>query len=128
MVFGEFCDLIWDHNVKSVIITWKKVPKEIDFHNCLTEGLMLFKKIESKKWICDRSLVEDFGIEEQNWMQNVWFPKIIKAGLKYYGIVLPHHSDMKLTAHDLLDVLELNLLTEYFDDLKGAKGWIVKFS
>lgn len=61
----------------------------------------------------------------QTWLQNVWFPKAIATGLKYFAFVVPKDVFGKMSmenANSQTD--ETGIEIQYFDNDAAAKTWL----
>jgi hypothetical protein len=83
------------------------------YRNALTEGLELLKKHGAIKWLSDGRRGGVLSKEDAVWGLKIWAPKIIKAGWKYWALVLP----------DLV-MGELNM--KFFVEEYAKRGIIVK--
>jgi len=59
------------------------------FRDALNAGVDVFTKNGAQKWLSDDR--ENGALEpaDSDWAQKDWFPRVRKAGWKYWGLILP---------------------------------------
>lgn len=61
------------------------------------------------------------------WGENNWKQRIVKAGWKYWAIMMPDLEVGKLTMKNLIrDFKELGVTVEIFDDVELAYKWLAE--
>jgi hypothetical protein len=66
-----------------------KYIKGEEFKGLLNAGLDVFRKRGANKWLSDDRKNGVLLEEDEEWSSGVWFPQVLKAGWKYWAIVLP---------------------------------------
>jgi hypothetical protein len=73
--------------------------------------------------------IEDMAVltqEIQTWLGNVWFPKAVETGLKYFAFVIPKNAlgmmSMKNANKDADHKTGIEI--KYFDNEPEAKQWL----
>ena len=62
-----------------------------------------------------------------DWAENNWKQRIIKAGWKYWAIMMPDLEVGKLTMKNLIkDFRDLGITVEIFDDVELAYKWLAE--
>jgi hypothetical protein len=68
--------------------------------------------------------------EMQEWVNNIWFPKAQKLGLKYFAFVVPDDIFGKLSMEgankNAINALDIEI--QYFNNYDSAKNWLVSKS
>jgi hypothetical protein len=70
-----------------------------------------------------RALVGTFT-EANDWIQQVWTPLIITAGLRYFAQVISPDIFSQLSIEDLQQRIGEQLQIQLFDSLEAAQAWL----
>jgi PAS domain S-box-containing protein len=78
---------------------------------------------------CDRVVNDNTHVmgnwsEATDWVGNIWFPMMEKAGLKYFAHVFSPSTFSQLAAIKSIDIMAGIITTQYFTDVKLAEDWI----
>ena len=85
------------------------------------------KKHRAVKWLSDDRAIGPFSREDQEWCENVWFPKIRDAGWKYWAIVLPEKALGQMSLHYFIKKYsEQGITAELFDNPEDAYDWLLE--
>ena len=68
----------------------RKFPSSERFRAMLTAGAECMEKHGATKWLSDDRKNPVVRDDDAHWGDTVWAPRVIKAGFKYWAIVLPH--------------------------------------
>ena len=85
--------------------------------------LDLLKKKGAKKVLNDNTLVTGPWQDAAEWTATVWFPDMIKAGLKNFAWVFSRDIFAELSAKKAMPA---NDIVKSFNDLEDARKWLVK--
>src|SRR5664279_1202058 len=61
------------------------------FRETLDKGLEVFARDGGNKWLSDDRENCALSAADTEWAINNWFPRVLKAGWKFWAIVLPKH-------------------------------------
>lgn len=105
---------IYFHNESKIVHLELHKPFSGDpYRHALTEGLELLKKNNAVKWLSDARKGGVLSKEDAEWGLKIWAPQIIKAGWKYWALILP-------------EVVMGQLNMKFFVDQYTNKGITVK--
>jgi PAS domain S-box-containing protein len=81
---------------------------------------------------CDRIVNDNTHVmgnwsEATDWVGNVWFPMMERAGLKYFGHVFSPSTFSQLAAIKSIDIMAGIITTQYFTEIQLAEDWIDQF-
>ena len=62
------------------------------FRDALMTGADLFEKNGAKKWLSDDRANSALPQEDTDWSNQNWLPRVIKAGWKYWALILPEKA------------------------------------
>ena len=87
---NDYFDLLFHENEKIVHHIYKPAMDSDHLEQVLSAGTDLLEKHQATKWLSDnRLLATAFSDEVAGWVNNVWLPRTIKAGWKYWAMVVP---------------------------------------
>jgi hypothetical protein len=95
------------------------------FRQVLAEGLNLVRKTGAKKWLSDdrNNIVQT--PEDVDWATTVWTPEMIKAGWKYWALILPEIMLGELNMkHFIKDFEQLDFVVKVFTNPGEAIKWL----
>ena len=96
-----------------------------DFRDALTAGVEAMKKHGAKKWLSDDRKNPVLTPEDQQWGQEVWAPQVIKAGWKYWAIVLPERVLAKFRMEERAErYSKMGVTVKTFTDPDEAMRWL----
>ena len=84
--------------------------------------LELLKKKGAAKVLNDNTLVTGPWQEAAQWTSTVWFPDMIKAGLRNFAWVFSRDIFAELSAKKAMPA---NDIVKSFSDLEDAKKWLI---
>ena len=114
----------FDAEICAVLLVWSGQPDSNEYQNAMIEGLELMTEHQCIKWLEDRRMLGDLHPENHSWARDVWFPKAILKGYKYCSIVLPELPLNSLTIEQIMEMLEFEIYTDYFDSIEDARDWL----
>ena len=85
--------------------------------------LDLLKKKKVVKVLNDNTLVTGPWQDAAEWTATVWFPDMIKAGLKHFAWVFSRDIFAELSAKKAMPA---NDIVKSFNDLEDARTWLIK--
>ncbi|MBB6107792.1 PAS domain S-box-containing protein [Mucilaginibacter lappiensis] len=84
----------------------------------------ILEKNKSDRVVNDNTHVLGNWSEAAEWVGNIWFPMMEKAGLKYFALVFSPSTFSQLSAKKSIDIMAGIITTQYFTDIKLAEAWI----
>ena len=104
--------------------TRKPLPKG-EFKRLLSTGAEHLEEHGATKWLSDESNLVAISQEDNEWADTVWAPRVIKAGFKYWAVVLPKNAigtmQMKRFVQEYRD---RGVTVEAFDSVDAALAWL----
>lgn len=92
-------------------------------HGCL-KMLEMLNRHQVSKVINDNSHVLGTWSDASDWVGEVWFPMMEKAGLKQFAWIYSPAAFSQLSAQKAADVAYGTVLTRFFTDIAVAREWI----
>ena len=102
----------------------KTLPK--DAHKeLLSTGADYMEKYRGGKWLSDDRDMVAVREEDSQWADENWLPRVLKAGWKYWAIVLPKSSIGTLQVKRFVKQhRDLGIEVEVFETLESALSWL----
>jgi hypothetical protein len=96
-----------------------------DFRYLLSKGADWMERYHATKWLSDDRDNVIVAPEDNQWGDKEWAPRVIKAGFKYWAIVVPENAVGNLQMRRLADEYRQRGVTvQVFDSLKAAFAWL----
>ncbi len=102
-----------------------KFPSSASFRAMLDGGADCLEKNHADKWLSDDRKNAVNRAEDMQWGDTFWAPRVIKAGFKYWAIVLPKIAVGQLNMKRLAqEYRRRGVEVDEFDDLDKAMDWL----
>lgn len=96
-----------------------------DFRDLLSRGAECMEKNHAVKWLSDDRDSVVIAPEDNAWGDVVWAPRVVKAGFKYWAIVVPTDAVGSMQMRRLAtEYRKRGVTVEVFSDLDTALGWL----
>jgi hypothetical protein len=93
--------------------------------DALTAGGRLVEAHGAQKWLSDDRKNSALHPEDSRWTQTVWFPRVARAGWKYWAMVLPAKVTGQMYMKRAVEgVTAQGVTTEMFDEPEVALRWL----
>jgi hypothetical protein len=117
---------VWYYPEQNII--HHKVKKFVygeKFKNFLMTGADHCEKEGCFKWLSDDRNNSAIRTEDREWGINNWKPRMVKAGWKYWAIMMPDRLVGKMSMKHLIsEYSEVGVTVEIFDDVDLALKWL----
>lgn len=88
---NQYYDLLFHQDTKIVHHIYKPAMSSDQLIELLSAGTDLMEEYGATKWVSDnRLLVNTFSDDVAQWVNDVWLPRTVKAGWKYWAMVVPN--------------------------------------
>ncbi len=102
----------------------QRLPKGA-FEELLSTGADYLEKKRASKWLSDDSNVVAISQEDSEYGDKVWAPRVIKAGFKYWAVVLPKSAVGSLQVKRFInEYRDKGVTVEAFDSIDSATAWL----
>lgn len=96
------------------------------FREILLLGLSTFESNRCTKWLSDDRAFGALLPEDKTWGNEVWRPRVLKAGWKYWGMVLPDTVTGQLNLKMMIDeYAEAGVITQIYNTPEDAMKWLL---
>ena len=122
---NEFMTL-WYHPDKKIIHhEFHKFTQGETLRDCLSAGAEQMEFKGAQKWLSDDRKNTVVGEDDMKWTSTVWRPRVIKAGWKYWALVLPEKTIGKMNMNRIIkDYGETGVTVQAFSDPDEALKWL----
>ena len=95
------------------------------FREPLEKGAELFEKYGAKKWLSDDRGNGALSKEDSDWALGVWQPRVMKAGWKFWAIVMPEKVIGQMNMRQWAKTYSENgIEVQIFSDPDEAMAWL----
>ena len=117
---------LWYHPVPKIVHhEISKSPPSDVFRKMLTKGAECLELHDAMKWLSDDSKNVLIGQEDNKWGDTVWAPRMIKAGFKFWAIVLPKRAIGQLQMQRFCkEYRNRGVTVELFEKVEAALKWL----
>ncbi len=96
------------------------------FRQTMMVGSEALEKHKAKKWLSDDRLNGALPADDAKWGVEVWTPRVMGAGWKYWAIVLPEKAVGQLSMKRLCEMYsQMGVTTAVFSDPDQAMTWLI---
>lgn len=126
VLFDSEYATLWYHEDKKII--HHKIKKYIygdKLREILTKGFEALKQKGAKKWLSDDSLNGPLLKDDEAWCKGEWFPKVVKAGWKFWAIVMPAQVLGQINMKRFIEeYAKAGIAVNLFSDADKALTWL----
>jgi hypothetical protein len=91
----------------------------------LTAGAVILEQDRASKWLSDHSEGTVVRTDDLEWARSTWNPRVVGAGLKYWGIVPPRQVIGQMQMSQIVSEAEaLGLTIRTFTNDAAARAWL----
>jgi hypothetical protein len=95
------------------------------FQEILTAGAVILEQDRAMKWLSDDSDNTIVRAGDLEWARSTWGPRVLGAGLKYWGIVPPRLTVGRMQIEQIVIGAEkLGLTIRQFANDAAASAWL----
>ncbi len=88
-------------------------------------GLEIFRKTGAQKWLSDDQKNNAMTQEDEDFANKEWLPHVIKAGWKYWALIMPNKVVGQMTRKRLIDVFaKMGVTVKIFESPEEALKWL----
>jgi len=117
---------LWYHPETKIVHHQYHQPISGDpFREILTKGAEAFEEHGAIKWLSDDRANSAIPPEDAHWAENVWAPRVMAAGWKYWAVVMPAKIIGMMNMQRFIKVnSERGIIAQVFSDPDEALQWL----
>jgi two-component sensor histidine kinase len=126
-------DVFYQDNTITIAYNATQTRLDVDWTgfqdmDSVQKGCMLMRDMLSHnnchKVVNDNRNVQGTWSEAAEWVGEEWMPMMEKAGLRYFAWIFSPSAFSQLSAKKSIDVMQGNVVTQFFTELAAAEEWI----
>jgi hypothetical protein len=113
-------------NLRAVLATFEGFLKSPEFKQIAEHSLVLVQETGFSKILVDTSRIKIIQQENQQWVNEEWFPRAVKAGVTHMAFLIPQDYFGKVSVESTNKRMcqRGDIDIQYFTDLKTARRWL----
>ncbi|NWF92441.1 MAG: hypothetical protein HXY46_05960 [Syntrophaceae bacterium] len=117
---------VWYYPQKKIVHhEFHKFTSGKTFQDALSAGAAILEKNRAQKWLSDDRKNTVIGKDDMQWTKTVWRPRVIKAGWKYWALVLPEKVIGQMVMKRIIkEYADTGVTVEIFSDPDKAMKWL----
>lgn len=125
IINDEKRSLFYHTDSKVIHHTFKCPVFGTEFRELLSMGAECLEKYRGGKWLSDDRKNGPLGPEDTTWGDSIWGSRVIRAGFKFWAIVVPTHAVGSLQMHRVAkEYRKRGVFVEIYDQLDPAWAWL----
>jgi hypothetical protein len=122
-----YATLVYHPDKKIVHHTFHQPIGGDEFRAVLNTGADILEKNDAHKWLSDDRGNTALSPEDTAWSQANWFPRAVKAGWKFWALVVPEDLYARMNLKEFVDsYFEQGLRIMVFTNPEEAMKWLDK--
>lgn len=122
---SQWITVRWDEALKATHFEVKGYAEGEEFRSAMGHVLALCQRKRNSRYLADCRHMAPVTQADQRWINEVYVPAMIAAGVRYQAVVMPKSAVARLSAkYVLAKINDVTLTTNYFDDVEAARVWL----
>ncbi|WP_181307764.1 hypothetical protein [Rufibacter sp. XAAS-G3-1] len=115
-----------DINLRAILTTFEGFLKSPEFKQIAEDSLALVQKTGYSKILADTSRIKIIQRESQQWINEEWFPRAVKAGVTHMAFLIPQDYFGKVSVESTNKPMAQrgDIDIQYFTNEKSARRWL----
>jgi hypothetical protein len=115
----------YDVEIPAVVMTWKGYATSAVFRAANEQVLQTIADRRAKKLLGEITEFVLIGADDQDWLNSVWLPKAMEAGLRFAALVQPSFYFNRVAVENVVKKLDpTQLQVAYFGTREEAAAWL----
>jgi uncharacterized protein with PhoU and TrkA domain len=125
IIQNEYATLVYHSDIKVVHHTFHKPIAGQAFRDVLSTGIKVMAEHKASKWLSDDRENAVLPDDDVTWSKEVWFPHALKAGWKYWALVVPQDLLARMNMKQFVDsYIDQGLRVMVFSQPESAMEWL----
>ena len=122
---NEYATLLYHPETKIVHHQFHKPVSGQSFREVLEKGAEACEEHGAIKWISDDRANSAIPPEDGHWAENIWVPRVLAVGWKYWAIVMPAKIIGQMNMQRFIKTYgDQGVTVQIFSDLDEAMRWL----
>lgn len=118
----------WLEKEKIVVKTFSGYITGDELRDAFKSGYHKMKETGGVKWLSDNRGLPTYRIEDVDWINNEWFPRMLKIGWKYWALIEPESNVGLLVMKKFKFFTDQGIQLNVFNSVKDGVRWLDKQS
>ena len=125
IIDNEYASL-WFHPTNKIVHhQFHQFVHGAHFRQILERGAEVFEQNGSQKWLSDDRDNSALLQEDSQWAIDVWQPRVMNAGWKYWALVMPKKVVGKMNMKQFVEMYrDQGITVEVFEEADQALQWL----
>lgn len=121
----SYLSIRWDSVHKHVFSEWKGFANSAELRAALLQGIQAITDNRAAAYVSDARKLKVIIHEDQRWIQEMWMPLALQAGLRRLAFVTAGTGLGRLTIEDVVILVDHHgLESRTFSSLGAARQWV----
>jgi hypothetical protein len=122
---SDECDIFFNEELRFIHTQWKGISAEgLRLREIFNLFIMFLDLKRTEMIIADARNMLPISNDDQLWTINDWYPRAVKAGFRYQGLILSKNTFNELNVKSISsNYNEFIIVTEYFESPEVAIEW-----
>jgi hypothetical protein len=116
-------EIYYDEMLKAILLSWKGFPSREQIRLAAGLAIELMQTHAVTKFLNDQSALPELFFDQDDWVADTWFPKIVDGGVEKYAVVVSQRHYEQLP-EAIKRSKQGKIEIQYFTDLEKAKKWL----
>lgn len=123
---SELISIEYDATINMVVMTWKPVYIKTNlYREALETGLDIVNEKGADKWLANLKDMKLISRADENWTNDIWFPKALKSSIKWMATILSEDVFNKVAVKKIMSQDQLSsLMVDQFTCKEDAVDWL----
>ena len=123
---SQECDIFYNEDLHIVQTFWKGIYfNDERFRNILEEIINVLESKHATIIIADARDMFAISPHNQEWILKSWYPRAVKAGFRYQGLILNKDTFSELSVKQISNEYDSStVVTHYFSSPSEALDWV----
>lgn len=118
-------NIYFDKDINAVVMKWQGYATSNQFKEGTELMLNTLINYNGSKVLADIKEMTLIGMEDQQWINDVFLPRATRFGFKAIAIIKPRSYFNKIAVETISYKVDKEKLTiNFFDDVEEAKDWL----
>ncbi len=116
----------WLEKEKVILKTFQGFIQGEELQSAFNAGLEKLKQEHGYKWLSDNRGLPVYKAEDVKWINEDWFPRSLKSGWKYWGLIEPKTAIGAIVMKQFTFYIEKGITMEVFHSIEDGLSWLSK--
>ncbi len=123
---SELISIEYDAAINMIVMNWKPVYIKTNlYREALEIGLDIVNEKGADKWLANLKDMKLISRADENWTNDIWFPKALKSKIKWMATIMSEDVFNKVAVKKIMSQDQLSsLMVDQFICKEDAIDWL----